>query len=99
MDWIDGLVERVVALPPVAAWVAIVLATFVSEDLTCIAAGLAAARASRKRVEDAHAARCTLAAFSEQDFQDTGIDPSDATGIPPQQPDLPFFMQSGFGRK
>lgn len=43
MEWIDGLVERVVELPLVAAWVVIVLATFVSEDLTCIAAGLAAA--------------------------------------------------------
>jgi hypothetical protein len=62
-----------------------------------IAAGLAAARASRKKVEHAHAARRALAAFSEPEFQDTGIDPSDATGIPSWQPDLPFFMQSGSG--
>ena len=64
-----------------------------------IAAVLAAPRRSRHRVEEAHAARCTLASFSGAEFQDTGIDPSDATGIPSWQPDLPFFMQSGFGRK
>jgi hypothetical protein len=64
-----------------------------------IADVLAAARTSRQRVEKAHAARCTLASFSDAEFHDTGIDPSDATGIPSWQPDLPFFMQSGFGRK
>lgn len=64
-----------------------------------IAAGLAAARTSRKKVEEAHAARSTLASFSDAEFRDTCIDPSDATGIPSSQPDLPFFMQSGFGRK
>lgn len=66
---------------------------------TLIAAVLAAARASRQKVDDAHAARCTLASFAKAEFEDTGVDPSDATGISPWQPNLPFFMQSGFGRK
>jgi membrane protein DedA with SNARE-associated domain len=43
MEWIEAVVERIVALPTWAAWLAIVAATFVSEDLTCVAAGLAAA--------------------------------------------------------
>jgi membrane protein DedA with SNARE-associated domain len=43
VEWIDSLVERLSAMPLWSAWVAIVLATFVSEDLTCVAAGLAAA--------------------------------------------------------
>lgn len=64
-----------------------------------IGAVRAAASVSRQKVEDAHAARCALASFSDAEFQDSGIDPSDATGIPSWQPDLPFFMQSGFGRK
>lgn len=43
MEWVDSIVERIVDMPVWAAWVAIVLGTFVSEDLTCVAAGLAAA--------------------------------------------------------
>ena len=64
-----------------------------------IAAILAGARTSWQRVEDAHAARYTFSSFSDAEFHDTGIDPSDATGIPSWQSDLPFFMQSGFGKK
>lgn len=64
-----------------------------------ITAVLAAVRTYRQRVEDAHAARRSLASFSDAEFHDTGIDPSDATGIGSWQSDLPFFMQSGFGRK
>jgi membrane protein DedA with SNARE-associated domain len=43
MELVESLVERIVELPLWAAWVVIVVATFVSEDLTCVAAGLAAA--------------------------------------------------------
>lgn len=43
MELVEALVQRIVDLPLWAAWVAIVVATFVSEDLTCVAAGLAAA--------------------------------------------------------
>ncbi len=67
--------------------------------ITWIAAYLGATRASLRRVEDAHASRCTLASLAEEIFHDTGIDPSDATGIASCQPDLPFFMQSGFGKR
>lgn len=43
MDWLEQITARIVELPLWAAWLAIIVATFVSEDLTCIAAGLAAA--------------------------------------------------------
>ncbi len=43
MELVESLVQRIVELPLWAAWVVIVVATFVSEDLTCVAAGLAAA--------------------------------------------------------
>ena len=43
MELLEQLVAWLTSLPPWAAWVGIVLATFVSEDLTCIAAGLLAA--------------------------------------------------------
>lgn len=43
MELVESLVQRIVDLPLWAAWMAIVVATFVSEDLTCVAAGLAAA--------------------------------------------------------
>lgn len=43
MEFVDQIITQVVELPVWAAWVAIILATFVSEDLTCIAAGLIAA--------------------------------------------------------
>ena len=66
---------------------------------TWIATVLGATGASLRKVEEAHALRCNLATFSAEEFQDTGIDASDATGIASWQPDLPFFMQSGFGRK
>jgi hypothetical protein len=64
-----------------------------------IAAALGANRASVQKAETAHASRCKLASYAAEDFRDTGVDPSDATGIASWQPDLPFFMQSGFGRK
>ncbi|MDP3261924.1 MAG: hypothetical protein U1E06_04880 [Tabrizicola sp.] len=66
---------------------------------TSIVAAPGAARAALHKVEEAHASRCTLASVAGPDIQDTGIDPSDATGVSSWQPDLPFFMQHGFGRR
>ena len=64
-----------------------------------IAAVIGVTRAPVDKIDAAHALRCHRASFLVEDIQDTGIDPSDATGIAAWQPDLPFFMQSGFGRK
>lgn len=47
----------------------------------------------------AHARRCTLDSVTPDDVRDIGLAREDATGIPTRQPELPFFMQSGFGRK
>ena len=66
---------------------------------TWISAGLKAARSALHKAEAAHVSRRKLASYSEADHQDTGIDPSDATGVGSWQPDLPFFMQNGFGRR
>jgi membrane protein DedA with SNARE-associated domain len=43
LELLDQIIDWIVGMPVWAAWVGIVLATFVSEDLTCIAAGLLAA--------------------------------------------------------
>jgi len=43
VELLDTLLQQILAWPTWATWVAIVLATFVSEDLTCVAAGLLAA--------------------------------------------------------
>ena len=43
MELLQGIIDWIVGLPLWAAWVGIIVATFVSEDLTCIAAGLIAA--------------------------------------------------------
>ena len=50
-------------------------------------------------VAAAHACRRTLDAVTAADVRDMGLAREDATGIPTMQPELPFFMQSGFGRK
>lgn len=63
------------------------------------AAAFGAIRKSLQTVEEAHATRCSLMSFATEEFQDTGVDPSDATGIASWQPDLPFFMQNGFGQR
>ena len=60
---------------------------------------LGSIRASMRRVECGHVARSDLMSISAEVSRDTGFDPSDATGISSWQPDLPFFMQGGFGRK
>lgn len=43
MEYLEQLTDWITGLPHWAAWLGIILATFVSEDLTCIAAGLLAA--------------------------------------------------------
>ena len=55
-------------------------------------------RASVASVDKAHALRCELASLPHDVKSDTGLSPEDATGITSRQPDLPFFMQSGFGQ-
>lgn len=55
-------------------------------------------RASVARVDKAHANCCELASLPQDVTSDTGLSPEDATGIASHQPDLPFFMQNGFGR-
>lgn len=50
-------------------------------------------------VAAAHARRCALDGVTPADVRDIGLAREDATGVPTIQPDLPFFMQSGFGRK
>ena len=55
-------------------------------------------RASIAGVDKAHSRRCELASLPQNVASDTGLSPEDATGIASHQPDLPFFMQSGFGR-
>lgn len=64
-----------------------------------IAAVIGVTRAPVDKIDAAHTLRCHRASFLVEDIQDTGIDPSDATGIASWQPELPFFMQSGFGQK
>jgi hypothetical protein len=71
----------------------------VGSFVTWVAAVVGVTRASVDKIDAAHALRCHRASFLVEGNQDTGIDPSDATGIAAWQPDLPFFMQSGFGQK
>jgi uncharacterized protein YjiS (DUF1127 family) len=56
-------------------------------------------RASIARVDKAHARRRELAGLPQDLLSDTGLSPEDATGIASHQPDLPFYMQNGFGRR
>lgn len=49
-------------------------------------------------VDKAHAKRCELASLPQDVLRDTGLSSEDAAGIASYQPDLPFFMQDGFGR-
>jgi hypothetical protein len=67
--------------------------------ISWIAAVLGAARLFLRRAEVAQASRCKLEAVAAEVVRDNGLDPSDATGIAAVQPDLPFFMQSGFGQR
>ena len=60
---------------------------------------LMAVRSHAAGIDAAHAARrqrdCLPADFS----RDTGMSIEDATGLGSWQPELPFFMQSGFGTR
>ncbi len=58
---------------------------------------LAAASAKARRTDAAHARCRTLESVPPDLFRDTGLTPEDATDIRRHQPDLPFFMQAGFG--
>ena len=60
---------------------------------------LRALRASVAGVDKAHARRCELASLPQNVLSDTGLSPEDASGIARHQPDLPFFMQNGFGER
>jgi hypothetical protein len=68
-------------------------------SITRIAVFPGAVRTFLHRAELAHVSRCNLASVSAMVVRDSGLDPSDATGIAAWQPDLPFFMQSGFGQR
>jgi hypothetical protein len=57
------------------------------------------AHARTDLVAAAHARRCTLDSLTPADVRDMGLAREDATCIQTMQSDLPFFMQSGFGRK
>ena len=60
---------------------------------------LVALREGLQRAGSAHARRAALDAMPSELLRDTGLTPEAATGNPRHQPDLPFFMQSGFGRR
>lgn len=47
----------------------------------------------------AHDRRRASEALGPETMRDTGMPPEDASGIQAWQADLPFFMQSGFGRR
>jgi hypothetical protein len=50
-------------------------------------------------VTNADPAMARCAAIDAAIARDTGMPAEDATGIKTYQPDLPFFMQSGFGSR
>lgn len=47
----------------------------------------------------AHDRRRASEAVGADTMRDTGMDPETASGIRTYQADLPFFMQSGFGKR
>jgi len=47
----------------------------------------------------AHELRRASDAVRVKTMRDTGMDPETASGIQVWQADLPFFMQSGFGKR
>ncbi len=49
------------------------------------------------RVEAAMTGQRRLAELRPETLSDTGLSAEDLTGLPTHDPDLPFFMQSGFG--
>jgi hypothetical protein len=50
------------------------------------------------RIEAAMAGQARLSAVQPETLRDTGLLPEDLTGATSNDPDLPFFLQSGFGR-
>jgi hypothetical protein len=50
------------------------------------------------RVEVAMAGQACRAALRPDMLSDSGLSPDDLTGAPSHDPDLPFFLQAGFGR-
>ena len=61
--------------------------------------GLQALRFRLGTAARAHARRRAFEAVSEDMLCDLGMAPDTATGHSSWQADLPFFMQSGFGRR
>ena len=51
------------------------------------------------RAKTAHTLRHELSCLPQEIARDSGLCPEDVTGISTWQPDLPFFMQNGFGRR
>lgn len=47
----------------------------------------------------AHERRRMFEAVDDDVIRDTGLPPDTATGLSGWEPDLPFFMQPGFGRR
>jgi len=52
-----------------------------------------------RAAERAHELRRASDAVGVETTRDTGMDPETASGIQVWQADLPFFMQSGFGKR
>lgn len=50
------------------------------------------------RVEAAMTGQRRLAELRPETLRDTGLSADDLTGVATHDPDLPFFLQSGFGR-
>ena len=52
-----------------------------------------------RAAERAHELRRAVEAVGVETMRDTGMDPETASGVQVWQADLPFFMQSGFGKR
>lgn len=51
-----------------------------------------------RKVNRAHSQQLELANVPEHVLRDIGLSREEVAGVSAFQPDLPFFMQSGFGR-
>jgi hypothetical protein len=51
------------------------------------------------RINVAMDGQTRLSAVRPETLRDTGRSPDDLTGVPTHDPALPFFLQSGFGRR
>jgi hypothetical protein len=52
-----------------------------------------------ERAERSHHRRLGFAFVSPEVLRDIRMSAEEATGLPSRQPDLPFFMQTDFGRR